>query len=34
MDLLLLSSIDWRYDIRVGMTDYFDSSAFQEECAP
>ena len=41
MDLPLLSAIhvDWRkhvprqYDIRVGMTDYIDSSAFLEECA-
>ena len=40
MDLSLLSAIDWwqpvprRYDIRVGMTDYVDTSAFQEEYAP
>ena len=36
----ILSAIYWwqpvpqRYDIDVGMTDYVDSSAFQEECAP
>ena len=40
MDLLLLSAIDWWqpvprwYNIHVGMTDYIDGSAFQEECAP
>ena len=40
MNLSLLSAIDWRqpvprqYDIRVGMSDYVDSSSFQEESAP
>ena len=39
MDLLLLSTIDWRqpvprrYDICVGMTDYADSSASQLQTA-